>query len=474
MPTLPPLLAYRQELPYRPLWPLARRLASREPGVAFLDSSCEPQAEGRWSLLGWRPRRTLSWPTGRAGALDGLRHMLAARQLKQLDESPVPFFGGYLGWISYDLGRHIEQLPADLPLDPSMPDFVLAEYESLLVEDRLERRLYLTGAVDGSEGPTRALARQAEALEHFAAIDAAGSGHAPPPEGPAADSPQTDLERAEFVRRVEAVLGYIRAGDIFQANLSQRFTCDLRVSPIELYARLRAASPNPYGCYLDLGGPQVLSSSPELFLERRGERVVTRPIKGTRPRSADPERDAVLRAELESCDKERAELAMIVDLMRNDLGRVAETGSVAVDRARDLVVHPTVHHAVATVSARLGREVDATSLLAATMPGGSITGAPKIRAMEILEELEDVRRGPYCGVAGWFGHGGDLELNILIRTLVVQQQRVSFHVGGGIVADSDPEREYEETLHKAHGMLDALGADEHGPGRGSADAGGAA
>lgn len=459
MPRLPPLYAYRQELPYRPLWPLAHRLASLEPGVAFLDSSCEPQAEGRWSLLGWRPHRTLRWPAGRPGAIEGLRHVLARRTLREAQDSPVPFFGGFLGWIAYDIGRDIERLPADLPIDPSVPDFVVSEYETLLVEDRLDRRLYLTGAVDGIEGPTRALARQAEALEHFAELDrSADAGGSPATAGPTAHSPVTDVTRDEFLRRVEAVLAYIRAGDIFQANLSQRFACALRVAPIELYRRLRSASPNPYGCYLDLGGPQVLSSSPELFLERRGEHVVTRPIKGTRPRLSDPEEDAAMRAELESCEKERAELAMIVDLLRNDLGRVAETGSVRVDNPRELYAHPTVHHAVATVSARVGRHVDAAELLAATMPGGSITGAPKIRAMQIIEELEDVRRGPYCGAAGWFGHGGELELNILIRTLVVQGERVSFHVGGGIVADSDPEREYQETLHKAHGMLQALGA----------------
>jgi para-aminobenzoate synthetase component 1 len=224
----------------------------------------------------------------------------------------------------------------------------------------------------------------------------------------------------------------------------------------EVYRRLRDASPAPWGAWMRLGGPEILSISPELFLSKTGDVVSTRPIKGTRPRSSDPAEDARLYAELEASEKDRAELAMIVDLLRNDLGRVARTGSVRVVEGRSIHAHPTVFHAVATVEASVGRDVHAADLVRATMPGGSITGAPKIRAMEILEELEDVRRGPYCGSAGWFGYDGDLRLNILIRTLVVHGEEVSFHVGGGIVADSDPAAEYEETLVKARAMISAL------------------
>jgi len=450
-----PLSAFRQELPYRPLWPLAHALAAREPGVAFLDSSCDPQDEGRWSVLGWRPRRTLRWPVGRPGALDALRRFLGPPRMEPDADAPAPFRGGYLGWIGYDIGRHVERLPERLARDERLPDFALAEYECLLVEDRAEQRLILAGACDPREGPSRLLARQAEALEAFEGLPDVPEG-AP---GPAATAAAPEITRAQFEDDVARVLAYIRAGDVFQANLSQRFDARLAVAPIELYRRLRRASPCPYGAYLDLGGPRVLSVSPELFLERRGRRVETRPIKGTRPRGANAAEDRALAAELEACAKERAELAMIVDLMRNDLGRVAETGSVRVVHDRLLRAHPTVHHAIATVEARLPRDCHAVDLLAATMPGGSITGAPKIRAMEILEELERSRRGPYCGAAGWFGYDGDLALDILIRTLVIQDERVWFRVGGGIVADSDPAREYEETLHKASALLAALGED---------------
>jgi para-aminobenzoate synthetase component I len=450
-----PLAAFRQELPYRRLWPLAHALAQREPGVVFLDSSCEPELEGRWSVLGWRPQRTLRWPAGRPGALDGLRAMLSSRTMVPDPDSPAPFRGGFVGWIGYDIGRHIERLPERLPASPAMPDFAIAEYECLLVEDRLEKRLFLSGGCDQREGPSRLLARQSEAIDAFAALDDLPPPAAAAPTGPVAPG----IPRAEYEQRVGRVLEYIGAGDIFQANLSQRFDAHLPGPPIELYRRLRAESPCPYGAWLDLGGPKVLSVSPELFLEKRGARIETRPIKGTRPRGGTPDEDRALVAELASCEKERAELAMIVDLLRNDLGRVAATGSVEVVRDRWLRAHPTVHHAVATVAARIAEGRDVVDLLAATLPGGSITGAPKIRAMEILEELEDSRRGPYCGSAGWIGYDGDLALNILIRTVVVEGERAWFRVGGGIVADSDPQAEYRETLDKARALLAALGSE---------------
>lgn len=372
-------------------------------------------------------------------------------------ESPAPFRGGFLGWIGYDVGRDIERLPSRNPPRPEVPEFVLAEYEALLVEDRRDRRLFLTGACDPQEGPSRLLARQQEALDAFAAAGGPSS-----PSGPAATDVRGDLPRDEYLRRAARVVEYVHAGDVFQANLAHRFEGRLLVPAQEAYLRLRARSPAAYGCALSLGGPDVLSISPELFLERRGGRVVTEPVKGTRRRGADPAEDARLLADLEASPKDRAELAMIVDLLRNDLGRVARTGSVAVEVPRAVRTHPTLHHASARVAAALDESVHAADLLRATMPGGSVTGAPKIRAMEILEELEDVRRGPYCGAAGWFGHDGDLVLNLLIRTLVAQEGRVSFHVGGGIVADSSPEAEWEETLVKARAMLDALTGEPSG------------
>ncbi len=434
------------EAPYRPLWPLAQAWLARGSGVAFLESGGPVGAGSRWSILGWRPARVLCWPPGRPGALPALRELLHERPGVRPLDSPLPFHGGWLGWFAYDLGRQIERLPALLPADPAVPDFALGEYAQVLVEDRQERRLYVAG-----RGDLAVAARDAFAP----ACDAAP----PAPDAPLTLAPPAPLlSRAAYLDRARRVLAYIRAGDIYQANLAHPFLAETDASAAALYARLRAASPAPYGCAIALpGAPDVLSISPELFLCRSGAAVTTRPIKGTRPRAADPAEDARLRGELRDSPKEQAELLMIVDLLRNDLGRVARIGSVCVDALRELEAHPTVHHAVATIRAELPAPVDAVDLLAATFPGGSVTGAPKIRAMQILEALEPVRRGPYTGAAGYIGYDGDLALNILIRTLVRRGRQVQFHVGGGIVADSDPEAEYEETLTKARALLHALG-----------------
>jgi len=451
-PAARPLVAFRQELPHRELWPLARRFVDRGEYVAFLDSGGpDVDGEARFSVLGWRPRRVVAWPVGKPGAFDGLRHVLGERRMARDDASPIPYRGGFVGWLSYDLGRHVERLPSRLAVDPGVPDFVIAEFDSLLVEDRRDRRLFFVGASDPEEGPSRHFARQAEALEEFASIE-----DAPAFDGAAADAPRSDVARDAYLAKLGRVLEYVRAGDVFQANLAHRFTTRLVAPTAEVYRRLRAASPAAFGCLLSLGGPEILSISPELFLAKSGDVVTTRPIKGTRPRSTDGVEDARLRDELETSEKDRAELAMIVDLLRNDLGRVARTGSVRVVAPRRIRAHPTVFHASATIEAELPPTVHAADLLRATMPGGSVTGAPKIRAMKILEELEDVRRGPYCGAAGWFGYDGDLALNILIRTVVARGAAASFHVGGGIVADSDPASEWDETLTKARAMIDAL------------------
>lgn len=441
------------ELPYRPLWPVAQALMPSVPGLVFLDSGGPLSEEARWSILAWRPRRVLAWPQGRPGALAALRDHLASARLAPPADSPLPFHGGWIGWFGYDLGRHIESLPCRAQSDHALPDYVISEYDRALVEDRIDKRLYVAGAGDPPPDADSLLAHADDALQRSCSTDPAlvcADPAATPP-------PRSSLDRDHYCHAVQRILAYIRAGDVYQANFSHRFDARARVPSWDLYRRLRAASPAPHGCYLALPrGPRILSISPERFLHRRGRRVETRPIKGTRPRDSQPTVDAHLRNELLQSEKERAELLMIVDLLRNDLGRVARIGTVRVEELRELVAHPTVHHAVATIAADLDPQVDATALLAATMPGGSVTGAPKIRAMEILGELEEVRRGPYSGSAGYIGYDGDLSLNILIRTLVQTGHDVTFHVGGGIVADSDPDAEYDETLAKARPMLRAL------------------
>jgi aminodeoxychorismate synthase component I len=258
---------------------------------------------------------------------------------------------------------------------------------------------------------------------------------------------------------VRRAIAYIRAGDIFQVNLSQRFCAPWPWDPWLLYRRLRRANPAPFAAFLDGGRWAVVSASPERFLQvdPRTRRVETRPIKGTRPRGRTPEEDARYAEMLLQSEKDLAELVMIVDLARNDLGRVCAYGTVSVPELRRLEAYPTVWHTVAVVEGRLRPGVGPAELLRATFPGGSITGAPKVRAMEIIEELEPVRRGVYTGAIGWLGWDGALDLSIAIRTFVVTGGEAYFHAGGGIVADSDPAAEYEETLAKALGLVRALG-----------------
>ena len=271
-----------------------------------------------------------------------------------------------------------------------------------------------------------------------------------------AAEPVSNFTRDEYIGRVRRVREYIAAGDVYQINLTQRFATEFRGDPYSLYRRLRAASPAPFAAYLNGGDFQVLSSSPERFLRLTGREVETRPIKGTRPRGATPEADALRSAELSASEKDRAELLMIVDLARNDLGRVCETGSVRVDELGRLETHPTVHHLVATVRGRLRPECDALDAVRAAFPGGSITGAPKVRAMQLIDELETVRRGVYTGAIGWIGFDGGCDLNIAIRTIVCSGGQAFYHVGGGVVWDSEPEREFQETLDKGRAMRSAL------------------
>jgi para-aminobenzoate synthetase component 1 len=273
------------------------------------------------------------------------------------------------------------------------------------------------------------------------------------------------MSRARFIAAVEQAQRYIRAGDIYQVNLAQRLAAPAPCAPWAFYQRLAAVSPAPFSAFLDGGEFHLASSSPEMFLRLSGAQITTRPIKGTRPRSGDPTRDAQFTYELQTSPKEMAELVMITDLLRNDLGRVCEYGSVQVPELVRLERYPQVQHLVSTVEGRLRPGVTHLAALAKCFPGGSITGAPKIRAMEIIDELEPVTRGPYTGCLGYLGFNRESQLSILIRTAVCLGDSIYFHVGAGIVADSAPVAEYEETLAKAAGFLAALGRKSSIPAR---------
>ena len=415
-----------------------------EPGAFLLEVQGPTQP---LTLLGCTPRAQLRvLADGRIeGEHDTGDVLGAVERFVAAARGDLPFpHGGVIGYLAYEVGRFSEPRLRDGPtLD--LPLAVLSRYDPILVYERARAQYTLACATAESA--------RAAWLERLAVP-------APVWEGPLAAAPLAALlSRDCYLTAVRRVLDYLAAGDAYQVNLTQPFAAPLAAPPWALFAALARRHPVPHCAYLDVGGAQILANSPELFLRRRGDRVETRPIKGTRPRGAGRLRDAGLAAELRSDGKERAEHVMIVDLERNDLGRVCRPGSVAVGRFAELESHPTVHHLVSAVAGRLRPGVGLAALLQATFPGGSITGAPKVRAMEIIRELEPWPRGPYTGVFGLFHPSGDLELGLAIRTAVVSDGTVRWHAGGGIVADSDPERELAEAWLKTAALRLALGED---------------
>ena len=435
------------------------------PGRFLLESGpAGPQEVRRLSIAGAEPFTTLV-TQGRQACIHGegstrvtegdpltiLQSLLNRYQVEAPPELPG-FPGGAVGYFSYDLGRQIERLPSRADDDLGLPDIHLGFYDVLLVIDHTKGQASLVvGAPDGREADAMSKARQwAQALQAAAPLPEVG---APPTAGPVISS----YAKADYLAAVQKALDYIAAGDIFQVNLAQRFACPYNGSGWALYRQLRKLNPAPFAAFMDYGSWQVVSGSPERFITVQDGRIETRPIKGTRPRGATPDIDAASAAELLASEKDGAELVMIVDLQRNDIGRVCEYGSVRVPDLRRLEATPNVWHTVATVEGKLRPEATTAKILRATFPGGSITGAPKVRSMEIIEELEPVRRGVYTGAIGYIGFDGRIDLNIAIRTAVVKDGQAYFHAGGGIVADSVPESEYQETLAKGSGIARALG-----------------
>jgi len=456
--------------------PLAER---RDP--VWLDSAAGPQHLARWSVLAAEPSAVLVHqgdvtrllePGGRVrmeverDPFAALREALATVRIEADAAAALPFGPGFYGYFAYDLGIYVEPAAGLSPRrDIALPDLWLGLYETVLVLDHETQQAQLVGADGPAAGALRA------ALE----ASSAGSSPAQPPDARDSGDLACNVTREGYLAAVARAREYIAAGDIFQVNLSRRFTVarEPRTDrpghayqrPSDLYRRLRRYNPAPYAAYIGLGqGRAVLSSSPELFLDLAGGRVITRPIKGTRPRRPDDEPFCRRMADdLMAAEKDKAELAMIVDLERNDIGRACSYGTVRVTEPRVLEAYAAVFHTVATVEGRLHPGRDVTDLVKATFPGGSITGAPKVRAMQIIAELEPTRRGVYTGAIGYVAPPTDAEpagrcaLNIAIRTLLTAGPKVHLQVGGGVVADSQPEAEFDETNDKARAMLAALG-----------------
>ncbi len=439
-------------------------------GVVLLRSGLFDSPEARYSFVTARPFLTFRSFGSRCEMLSARRrrvqfgnpwHLLDGllARYELLDEVDLPFpLGGCFGFWGYDLKNFVEpRLPRRAQNDLELPDCHLGFHDSLVVFDhRLARTWIVSTGLDSDGSRYEERARDQERFwrtQLAAEVPRAGTA---PRHRLAPVRVASNLSRVEFITRVQRAQDCIRAGDIYQVNLSHRLVASYSETGWDFSQRLGGVSPAPYSAYLDAGGFQVVSSSPEQFLRLSGAHIQTRPIKGTRPRSADATRDAQLSYELQTSAKEMAELVMITDLLRNDLGRVCEFGSVQVPELVRLERYPQVQHLVSTVEGQLRAGVTHLSALSACFPGGSITGAPKIRAMEIIDELEPVARGPYTGALGYLGFNRESQLSIAIRTAVCQDARVYFHVGAGIVADSIPSAEYEETLAKARGFFAAL------------------
>ena len=447
----------------------AFELLARDERPFFLDTGLRLPGFGRFSLLGSRPflvieskgsRLTLRG-SGKPQRQEGNPFHLLKKTLERFKlaaHPTLPFAGGAVGYLGYDLCHFVERLPATAADDLRLPDMAMAFYDTALVVDHQAQRAWVAAAELGVPGRPDAEHRAGELFERLSsdAPAAGAAGHGSPDGENAAPEIACNFTRADYLRAIQRAKDYIAAGDIFQVNLSRRFEARLSISAPELYVRLRRINPAPMAAYLGGGDFAIVSASPERFLRVRRGRVETRPIKGTRPRGRTPQEDAALAQELLRSEKDAAELAMIVDLERNDLGRVCSYGTVRVTRPRALESFPTVHHLVATVVGRLHAGCDRTELLKATFPGGSITGAPKIRAMQIIDELEPTRRSVYTGAIGYLGFDGGMDLNIAIRTFLVQGGRAWFQAGGGIVADSQPESEYDETAQKARALIEAV------------------
>jgi anthranilate synthase component 1 len=361
-----------------------------------------------------------------------------------------------VGFVSYELARHFERLPRAEGNGLGLPDFHFMIPRTLVIFDHVRSELEIVTLPepgDDGEGTINAI------LAALAAPLARRNGHHPPAHPVA---PQSNLTRDEFVSRVTAAREHVLAGDAFQIVLSQRLTGKTGASPFQIYRALRILNPSPYMFYYDAGDFQLIGSSPEVLVKLHRRRATLSPIAGTRPRGRTPAEDQDMQDELLASEKERAEHIMLVDLGRNDLGRVCEVGSISTDSLMHVEKYSHVMHIVSTVSGTLKPELDGFDLLRACFPAGTVTGAPKIRAMEIVAELERDVRGPYAGALGYFGHQGDMDMCITIRTIVMVGDRFYVQAGAGIVADSDPLGEYEETLSKARALVHAVARAEEG------------
>ncbi|MBO8159789.1 aminodeoxychorismate synthase component I [Thermosyntropha sp.] len=435
------------------LWRLYAGLKSKN--SVFLDSSLKGEDVSRYSIMGYKPRMMMrskgevieyrdkkGWHKVKGNPLAFLDKILASGREYEAKNCPFPFCGGLIGYISYDMKNMIERLPAKNQDEIGVYDQYWGVYDTFVVQDHADESLYLV-SYDREEAK-----EAAEELEYLAF-----SRENPFAEGAYIGEFKSNFSRDEYIDAVQKVRWYIRQGDIYQVNLSQRFKFEVKGNTRYIYDVIRRISPAPFAAFLGYEEFDVLSISPERFILVEGDYIETRPIKGTRPRGRNPKEDQALREELANSIKDKAELLMIVDLERNDLGRISRPGTVRVPELFRIKDYATIFHLDSIVTGRLKSGITYEEIIRATFPGGSITGAPKIRSMEIIEELEPVCRGVYTGSIGYIDYRGNCDLNIAIRTAVIKDGWGYYQAGGGLTIDSDPEMEYEETWHKTKSLV---------------------
>ena len=418
----------------------------------ILDSAMDKNKLGRYSFISSNPFKVLKYKDSEENPLNFLQEELKNYKVK--NDTHLPFIGGAVGYLSYDLGNYMENLPRSAKDDLSVYDLYFGLYDHVIVVDHLEEKIYIaTPDLDMKKEEEIAIYIEDKIIE----AEKNGVDSICYEEKDVIPTKLvSNFTKKGFEDSVEKVRQYIKSGDIYQANLTQRFSGKTTLSSYELYRDLRRFSPAPFGAYLNFDDFNILSNSPERFIKCVDKKLETRPIKGTRPRGKNKEEDLKLQEELRNSEKDRAELLMIVDLERNDIGRISKIGSVKVPELFVIEPYANVNHLVATVVGELDDDKDTVDVIKATFPGGSITGAPKIRSMEIIDELEPTQRNVYTGSIGYIGFNGDMDLNIAIRTIVKKEDEVYFQVGGGMTWGSNPEEEYQETLDKAQSIMKAL------------------
>ncbi len=424
------------------------------PWAMLLRSASKTHIDSRFDVLVANPIATLETiadstqvetPSNAYSTQDDpftLLHQLQEEWLPHVElnkELDLPFVGGALGYFSYDLGRRVETMPEQAEKDLNTPDMAVGLYEWAVVVDHKLKKAYLVG--QNIEQAWQWLDKQ----EAEQSVDFALSGDW-----------QSNMTKESYATRFDKVQEYLLSGDCYQINLAQRFNAPYQGSEWQAYLKLESANQAPFSAFIRMPESSILSISPERFLELKDRVIETKPIKGTRPRSEDPKQDTANAHDLQTAEKDQAENLMIVDLLRNDIGRVASPGSVHVPKLFDIESFPAVHHLVSTIRANLDEQYSPADLLRACFPGGSITGAPKVRAMQIIEELEPHRRSAYCGSIGYISRHGRMDTSITIRTLVAENHKLYAWAGGGVVADSDCASEYQETLDKLSKILPAL------------------